>query len=86
MDALNRFTTHETSALFAMVPAPAADGYLGQGLLEPGSASTASTAPTASTATATTPASASTSTSPTPAAANLPPSIGDGATGRARVR
>ncbi|MBS2535997.1 Dyp-type peroxidase [Catenulispora sp. NF23] len=38
MDALNRFTTHETSALFAMVPAPAADGYLGQALLEPRSA------------------------------------------------
>jgi dye decolorizing peroxidase len=34
MDALNRFTTHETSALFAMVPAPAPGGYLGQALLE----------------------------------------------------
>jgi len=38
MDALNRFTTHETSALFAMVPAPKAGGYLGQALLDPGSA------------------------------------------------
>ena len=35
MDALSRFTTHETSALFAMVPAPTAGGYLGQALLEP---------------------------------------------------
>ncbi|MEY9860986.1 dye decolorizing peroxidase [Catenulispora sp. GAS73] len=34
MDALNRFTTHETSALFAMVPAARGDGYLGQALLE----------------------------------------------------
>lgn len=34
MDALNRFTKHETSALFAMVPAPKAGGYLGQALLE----------------------------------------------------
>ena len=35
MDALNRFTTHETSALFAMVPAPRPGGYLGQALLDP---------------------------------------------------
>ncbi|MFL6116071.1 MAG: Dyp-type peroxidase [Catenulispora sp.] len=49
MDALNRFTKHETSALFAMVPAPAGRGYLGQGLLEPGTASSnpASSAPAA---------------------------------------
>lgn len=38
MDALNRFTAHETSALFAMPPAPKTGGYLGQPLLEPGSA------------------------------------------------
>jgi dye decolorizing peroxidase len=37
MDALSRFTSHETSALFAMVPAPKTGGYLGQALLEPGS-------------------------------------------------
>ena len=35
MDALNRFTTHETSALFAMVPAARPGGYLGQALLDP---------------------------------------------------
>ncbi|ACU71973.1 Dyp-type peroxidase family [Catenulispora acidiphila DSM 44928] len=34
MDALNRFTTHETSALFAMVPAPVPGGYLSQALLD----------------------------------------------------
>ena len=34
MDALDRFTAHETSALFAMVPAPAPGGYLGQELLD----------------------------------------------------
>jgi deferrochelatase/peroxidase EfeB/plastocyanin len=50
MDALNRFTTHETSALFAMVPAPTADGYLGQALLDPNSASSSPTTPTAATA------------------------------------
>ena len=44
MDALNRFTKHETSALFAMVPAPSGNGYLGQALLEPGSVSSASSA------------------------------------------
>lgn len=37
MDALNRFTVHETSALFAMVPAPKPDGYLGAALLDPAS-------------------------------------------------
>jgi dye decolorizing peroxidase len=38
MDALSRFITHETSALFAMVPAPKTGSYLGQALLDPGSA------------------------------------------------
>ncbi|NUP50595.1 MAG: Dyp-type peroxidase [Catenulispora sp.] len=42
MDALNRFTKHETSALFAMVPAVSGSGYLGQGLLEPGAAAASS--------------------------------------------
>ena len=34
MDALNKFVQHETSALFAMVPAARTGGYLGQELLE----------------------------------------------------
>ncbi|OLE26753.1 MAG: hypothetical protein AUG49_07315 [Catenulispora sp. 13_1_20CM_3_70_7] len=45
MDALNRFTKHETSALFAMVPAPSGSGYLGQALLEPGTASSNAASP-----------------------------------------
>ena len=38
MDSLNRFIQHETSALFAVLSAARADGYLGEALLEPGSA------------------------------------------------
>ncbi|MFD0636339.1 Dyp-type peroxidase [Catenulispora yoronensis] len=51
MDALNRFTKHETSALFAMLPAASGSGYLGQALLEPGSTSQSGPA-TAATASA----------------------------------
>ncbi|GAA1957847.1 Dyp-type peroxidase [Catenulispora subtropica] len=69
MDALNRFTKHETSALFAMVPAATGGGYLGQALLEPGAASGASGASGAS-------------ASSTPAAA-LPTDVGSGGSGRA---
>ncbi|NUR58263.1 MAG: Dyp-type peroxidase [Catenulispora sp.] len=71
MDALNRFTKHETSALFAMVPAPSGNAYLGQALLEPGSASSAAGS-----------AAGSTTGSAVPPAA-LPSDIGSGGTGRA---
>lgn len=43
MDALGRFIQHQTSALFAMVPAAAAGGYLGQALLEGSAAGAAGT-------------------------------------------
>jgi deferrochelatase/peroxidase EfeB/plastocyanin len=76
MDALNRFIRHETSALFAMLPAARNGGYLGQGLLDPGSAATGSAASAA-------PSGSSGVGVPVVPAVPLPSNIGDGGTGRA---
>ena len=77
MDALSRFIRHETSALFAMVPAATGGGYLGQALVE-GSAAGASGA---SGSLGTSGASSSAAAGATGAA--LAPTIGDGGTGTA---
>jgi deferrochelatase/peroxidase EfeB/plastocyanin len=70
MDALNRFIRHETSALFAMVPAAGSGSYLGQELLEPGSAASSSSSPSSSSSAAVPPVA-------------LPSTIADGGTGQA---